>query len=85
MFANPRDNSNITRIINYPKRGIGQATIDKLLEIAEKERRPMVEVVENYRELDISTTIKSKIAEFGDLITELKCLYEKYSLAELLN
>jgi argininosuccinate synthase len=37
MFANPRDNSNITRIINYPKRGIGQATIDKLVEIAEKE------------------------------------------------
>ena len=82
MFANPRDNSNITRIINYPKRGIGQATIDKLVEIAEKERIPMVDLVENYRELDISTTIKSKIAEFGDLITELKVSYEKNSLSE---
>ena len=82
MFSNPRDNSSIVRIINYPKRGIGQATIDKLLEMAEKSRQPMVELVENYRELDVSPTIKNKIAEFGDLITELKESYEKNGLYE---
>jgi len=80
MIVNPRDNSSITRIINYPKRGIGQATIDKLVEMAESTRTPLVEMVENYRELDISSTIKNKIAEFGDLITKIKEAYQEKML-----
>lgn len=80
MIVNPRDNSSITRIINYPKRGIGQATIDKLLLMAEETNTPMVDLVENYRELDISMTIKSKIAEFGDMITEFKTAYQEKGL-----
>ena len=80
MIVNPRDNSSITRIINYPKRGIGGATIDKLLELAESTHTPMVDIVENYRELDVSATIKNKIAEFGDLITDFKNAYEEKSL-----
>ena len=41
---------------------------------------PMVDLVENYRELDISSTIKAKIAEFGDMITEFKTAYQEKSL-----
>ena len=80
MIVNPRDNSSITRIINYPKRGIGQATIDKLLYESERLHTPMVDLVENYRELDISSSIKAKIAEFGDMITDFKEAYETKSL-----
>lgn len=82
MIVNPRNNASIERIINYPKRGIGQTTIDKLLSMSEETHTPMVDLVENYRELDISTTIKSKIAEFGDLITDLKAKYETMGVAE---
>lgn len=82
MIVNPRNNASIERIINYPKRGIGQATIDKLMSLSEESHIPMVDLVENYRELDISTTIKSKIAEFGDLITDLKEKYETMGVAE---
>jgi len=85
MIVNPRDNSSITRIINYPKRGIGQATIDKLLEMAESSRTPLVELVENYRELDISSTIKNKIAEFGDLITRIKEAYSEKGLFDFVD
>ena len=80
MIVNPRDNSSIARIINYPKRGIGQTTIDKLVAMSEDTHIPMVDLVENYRELDISSTIKSKIAEFGDMITEFKTAYQEKSL-----
>lgn len=82
MIVNPRDNSSITRIINYPKRGIGQATIDKLLQEAERQKVPMVDLVENYRELDISNAIKSKIQDFGDMITEFKQAYLDKGLYE---
>lgn len=82
MIVNPRDNASITRIINYPKRGIGQATIDKLAIESEMQHRSMVDLVENYRELDISSTIKAKIAEFGDMITDFKKAYEEKGLSE---
>ena len=80
MIVNPRDNSSILRIINFPKRGIGQATIDKLTSMAEESRVSLVELIENYRMLDISPTIKNKIAELGDLITDLKNAYETKEL-----
>ena len=82
MIVNPRDNSSIIRIINYPKRGIGQATIDKLQSEAERLNTPMVDLVENYRELDLSGAIKLKIQDFGDMITEFKQAYENKSLSE---
>ena len=82
MIVNPRDNSSITRIINYPKRGIGQATIDKLQSEAERLGTPMVDLVENYRELDLSGAIKMKIQDFGDMITEFKQAYIDKSLYE---
>ena len=53
-----------------------QATIDKLLSIAESQKTPMVDIVENYRELDLSSTIINKIAEFGDMITQFKEAYK---------
>lgn len=82
MIVNPRDNSSVVRIINYPKRGIGQATIDKLVAMSEETHIPLVEMLENWRELDISSTIKNKIGEFGDLITDFKAAYESKSLSE---
>lgn len=82
MIVNPRNNASIERIINYPKRGIGQTTIDKLLSMSEERHIPMVDLVENYRELDVSNTIKCKIAEFGDLITSLRTAYEKMGLSD---
>jgi len=82
MIVNPRDNSSVMRVINYPKRGIGQATIDKLIAMSEENHVPLVEMLENWRELDISSTIKNKIGEFGDLITDFKQAYEEKSLSE---
>ncbi len=82
MIVNPKDNSSILRIINFPKRGIGQATIDKLLVMSEESRMSLVDLIENYRTLDISSTIKNKIADLGDLITDLKNAYETKDLYE---
>ena len=80
MIVNPKDAVNVTRIINYPKRGIGQATIDKLVQEAQLKNMPLLDLIENFRDSDLSSTIKAKIAEFGDLISELKKAYAEKSL-----
>ncbi len=82
MIVNPKDNGNVLRIINFPKRGIGQATIDKLDLISRETHTPLTELLENFRELDVSATIKNKIAEFGELSSDLKSAYNSKSLAE---
>ena len=82
MIVNPRNNASIERIINYPKRGIGQATIDKLRLMSDMEHTPMVDLVENYRELDISGAIKTKLSEFGDMITDFKAKCEELGLSD---
>lgn len=80
MIVNPKDNSNVARIINYPKRGIGQATIDKLLELSINEHKSLVDLIEDFRNLDVSSAIKSKLAGFSDLIGELKAKYKNSNL-----
>ena len=80
MIVNPKDAVNVTRIINYPKRGIGQATIDKLVQEAQLKNMPLLDLIENFRDSDLSSTIKAKIAEFGDLISDLKRAYTEKSL-----
>lgn len=80
IVVNPKDNEKVTRIINYPKRGIGQATIDKLSQISRETRRPLTDLIENFRELDISNTIKNKIEPFSDLLIDLKSAYNEKSL-----
>ncbi len=80
MIVNPKDAVNVTRIINYPKRGIGQATIDKLVQEAQLKNMPLLDLIENFRDSDLSSTIKAKIAEFGDLISDLKKAYNEKSL-----
>ncbi len=80
MIVNPKDNSNVARIINYPKRGIGQATIDKLLELSINEHKSLVDLIEDFRNLDVSSAVKSKLAGFSDLIGELKAKYKNSNL-----
>lgn len=80
IVVNPKDNEKVTRIINYPKRGIGQATIDKLSQISRETRRPLTDLIENFRDLDISNTIKNKIEPFSSLLVDLKNAYNEKSL-----
>ena len=71
LIQNPTDNVALRRIINEPKRGIGDTTVDKIAEIAAAENLSMYEVVktaENYTELARS---KAKIAVFTEIIDGL--------------
>ncbi len=47
LLVNERDNESLKRIINFPKRGIGNASIDKIEQIALSHGISMLEVVKN--------------------------------------
>lgn len=68
--SNPQDNESFMRIINFPKRGIGDTTVSKLLELAGD--KPIIDVILNiqsYQEFNTST--KLKIEQFAKLYENL--------------
>lgn len=71
LVANPNDNIRLMRIINVPKRKIGDATVDALSQIAEAEGCSMFEVIKNAdKYLALSKVIKP-LASFATLIEDL--------------
>jgi len=76
VITNNKDNISLIRIINYPKRSIGQASIDKLSVIARQNNMSILEVILNYNVFDIPASLKSKIMSFAETMRELLSLYE---------
>ena len=74
LSQNQNDEESFRRIINFPPRGIGQTTIDKLTLISEKENLSLFESISKIKNYDIkinSSTI-DKLENFQNLILSLK-------------
>lgn len=76
LAVNPYDEEALRRVINYPARGIGQTTVDKLSEEAVKSQKPIWDVIANADLLDVSGGTKGKLRDFCKLIQDLHELSE---------
>jgi len=47
LAVNPKDEEALLRAINYPTRGIGKTTLEKLIVAADENKKPIYEVIEN--------------------------------------
>ena len=74
LTQNQNDEESFRRIINFPPRGIGQTTIDKLTLISEKENMSLfdsISKIKNYN-IKINSTTIDKLENFQNLILSLK-------------
>jgi DNA helicase-2/ATP-dependent DNA helicase PcrA len=80
MVINPLDEEALKRTVNYPKRGIGDTTVHKLLEIAMDEEMPIWGVLEKVDEFPIhfNAGTRKKLAEYRDLIRGFASKTENY-------
>ena len=72
ILVNPSDTNSLFRVINVPKRGIGDTTIAKILEYAGNNNMTPLEATFNYNNIEVTTKTKEKIKSFVDLIVLLK-------------
>ena len=87
MLTNPYDSTSFTRIINFPKRGIGEATINSILELSEFHNTTPFNLILNSDEYLLDDKIEKKVKPFKDIIVELNENYEKlepYKFVEFL-
>ena len=79
LLINPNDEEALKRIINFPARGIGSTTIDKLTIAANQYGRSIFEVIENLdqmEDLKINSGTRNKLANFVNMIKSFKILSE---------
>lgn len=71
-LVNPDDDISFLRIINFPKRGIGDTSIAKLTEIATRERVSLKSVVMDIDKQILPTALKDKLRPLRDLLLDLE-------------
>ena len=73
VMANPRDNESLLRIINFPARGIGATTVNRIAACAAANRVSAMEVMRMPQPipLDISSATRKKIDGFLNLIDNM--------------
>ena len=74
LTQNQNDEESFRRIINFPPRGIGQTTLDKLTLISEKENLSLfdsISKIKNYN-IKINSSTIDKLENFQNLILSLK-------------
>jgi DNA helicase-2/ATP-dependent DNA helicase PcrA len=85
LIVNTKDEESLKRVINYPTRGIGQTTIDKLILAANHYKRSIFEIIENIHKLDLPITkgIQTKLVNFVNMIKSFQVIGEKQNAFEL--
>ena len=70
LIVNPKDEESLRRVINYPARGIGQTTMNKLVVAAQEHNLSLFEVADqaNHLPLQINAGTKTKLVNFATLI-----------------
>lgn len=71
VLVNNRDNASLLRIINIPRRGVGQATVEKLLDYAQSHQISLFEAVLNIESSDLPNGIKSKVQGLSNILNHL--------------
>ncbi|ULQ56058.1 UvrD-helicase domain-containing protein [Flavihumibacter rivuli] len=76
VIVNPRDEEALKRIINYPVRGIGKTTIDKVLLIANNSNISMWEVLERAAEAGFKAGTLESIENFVTMIKSFQSMLQ---------
>ena len=85
LTVNPNDEEAFKRIINYPARGIGQTTLDKIINAATRNNVSLWEVIchPEENELQVNKGTLTKIKGFVDLMASFIDMSEHVDAAEL--
>ena len=82
VICNPADDLRLRRIINVPARKIGGASLEKARALAAAEGKSLFEIVCAAREYPELKSAAGRMAEFGQLIMELRTLCDNLELVE---
>ncbi|XZF12871.1 ATP-dependent helicase [Chitinophagaceae bacterium MMS25-I14] len=83
VVVNPQDEENLKRIINYPARGIGKTTIDKVQIAADQYNKTFWEMLHYPAQLGIKGSSAAEIEKFVTMIRAAQTSLEKQNAYDL--
>lgn len=85
LVINPKDEDALLRIINYPARGIGKTTVEKLIVASDKHKVSVLELIENHDTMipDITGATMQKLASFITMIKSFTAMLKTRNAYDL--
>ncbi|VVU99983.1 ATP-dependent DNA helicase PcrA [Mesonia oceanica] len=76
LIVNPKDEEALKRVINFPARGIGSTTMDKLTLASNHYKRSIFEVIENIERIDlkINKGTQTKLKNFTNMVKSFQIM-----------
>ncbi|HLU69228.1 MAG TPA: 3'-5' exonuclease, partial [Fibrobacteria bacterium] len=85
LLANPRDDVSLLRVINVPKRGLGDKSIDQLQDYARGAEIPLFEALPFADQAGIAAAASRRMREFHETMQSLRGFAENRALPDLVN
>jgi len=84
LISNPKDDISLLRIINYPLRGIGKATMEKVKVFAETNKCSLYDAFKTAEKIEgFDHRKKKKLHKFYTMIDKYRAIKDNFSLTEL--
>ena len=83
LIQNTSDNISLGRIINEPKRGVGQTSLDKITDLAIQNETSMYEIIKNANEYGLNRVFLNT-RDFVNTIEEAKSQKEKMPISKFI-
>ena len=71
FVVNPKDNESVIRVVNVPKRGIGDSSIEKFVNACSEKRMSLTEGLANLPNLGLSGVVTNKLVPFAAIVNDL--------------
>ena len=87
LIINSKDDESLKRVINYPGRGIGLTTLEKIQIYSNENNLTLFEVLENINnyEINVNKGTKEKLFDFFRMIKSFQISNENLNALEILN
>nr|WP_314079652.1 UvrD-helicase domain-containing protein [uncultured Leptotrichia sp.] len=83
LLNNRNDNHNFARIINVPKRAVGEKTLQKISEFAIEKNVSMLDALKYVDEISIRATVKPTLKSFYNMMESIHSNLENLSIKEI--
>ncbi|MEM7510993.1 MAG: UvrD-helicase domain-containing protein [Bacteroidota bacterium] len=85
LAINLRDEQALVRVINYPTRGVGKTSLERLIVFADQERISLWEAMKNVKEAGVRGKAVNAIQDFCTMIESFQVLTKQKNAFEMAN
>jgi DNA helicase II / ATP-dependent DNA helicase PcrA len=85
LVLNHNDEEAFLRVVNFPARGIGKTSLDKLIVIANEKQKPIIDIIiqSDHINSELGGAVKKRLQEFVYMIKSLSTQINQYNAFEM--